>query len=85
MEGNEMNVFAEREERIIEPMLLTARQAAKVLCISERTLWGLTKSGDIPAVRFGGRNVRYDPRDLDAWIQSAKNSRKALGITSVSK
>ena len=61
----------------IQPMLLTARQAAKSLSISERTLWGLTKAGEIPAVRFGGRNVRYDPRDLDAWIQRAKNSRIA--------
>jgi excisionase family DNA binding protein len=68
MEGNRMNVFAQRTEQTIEPMLLTARQAAKVLSISERTLWGLTKSGDIPAVRFGGRNVRYSPDDLKAWI-----------------
>jgi len=64
-----MNVFAQRTEPTIEPMLLTARQAAKVLSISERTLWGLTKAGDIPAVRFGGRNVRYSPDDLRAWIQ----------------
>lgn len=72
-----MGIFERRNEHTIEPLLLTVRQAAKVLSISERTLWGLTKSGDIPAVRFGGRNVRYDPRDLDAWIQAAKNSRKA--------
>lgn len=70
-----MSMFERRNEHTIEPLLLTARQAAKVLSISERTLWGLTKSGDIPAVRFGGRNVRYDPADLRAWIDSAKNSR----------
>jgi len=64
-----MNVFGQRAEQTLEPMLLTPRQAARVLSISERTLWGLTKSGDIPAVRFGGRNVRYSPDDLRAWIQ----------------
>ncbi len=69
-------MFQQRTEPKVEPMLLTARQAAKVLTISERTLFSLTKAGEITAVRFG-RNVRYDPRDLDAWIQSAKNSRKA--------
>lgn len=64
-----MSMFGQRTEPTLEPMLLTARQAAKVLSISERTLWGLTKAGDIPAVRFGGRNVRYSPDDLKAWIR----------------
>jgi excisionase family DNA binding protein len=72
----EMSMFERCKELTIEPLLLTVRQAAKVLSISERTLWGLTKSGDIPAVRFGGRNVRYDPADLRAWIEGAKNSEK---------
>lgn len=67
--GHNVNMFDRRNEQVIEPLLLTARQAAKILSISERTLWGLTKTGDIPAVRFGGRNVRYSPDDLRAWIQ----------------
>lgn len=62
-------MFQTTKEPPIQPLLLTARQAAKVLSISERTLWGLTKAGDIPAVRFGGRNVRYSPDDLKAWIR----------------
>lgn len=73
--GHNVNMFDRRNEQVIEPLLLTVRQAAKMLSISERTLWGLTKSGDIPAVRFGGRNVRYDPADLRAWIDSTKKSR----------
>jgi len=81
-------MFQERTEQTVEPMLLTARQAAKVLSISERTLFTLTsgevkKQGKvikvipvdqrIPAVRFG-RAVRYDPTDIRAWIASAKKS-----------
>lgn len=54
-------------------------QAAKVLSISERTLWGLTKAGDIPAVRFGGRNVRYSPDDLRAWIQKRSEKKCESG------
>jgi excisionase family DNA binding protein len=69
-------MFQERTEQTIEPMLLTVRQAAKVLTLSERTLFTLTKSGAIPAVRFG-RAVRYDPADLRAWIESAKNAKIA--------
>jgi excisionase family DNA binding protein len=66
-------MFQVRTEQTIEPMLLTSRQAAKCLNISERTLWSRTKAGDIQAVRFG-RSVRYDPADLRAWINSAKKS-----------
>ena len=51
--------------------LLTSREAAESLSITERTLWSHTKSGDIPAVRIG-RAVRYDPKDLAAWLDRAK-------------
>jgi len=63
------------QEQIPEPMLLTTRQAAKVLTVSERTLYSLTKTGAIPAVKLGVRGLRYDPRDLLAWIDRAKTAR----------
>ncbi len=62
-------------EQALEPLLLTTRQAAKMLTISERTLYTLTKSGQIPAVKLGVRGLRYDPRDLLAWIEQAKTAR----------
>lgn len=49
------------------PLLLTTREAAAALRISERTLFTLTKTGQIPCVRFG-RSVRYAPADLQRWI-----------------
>ncbi len=51
--------------------LLTAREAADVLRISERTLWTLTQEGELPSVRVG-RSVRYDQGDLAGWIVSRK-------------
>jgi excisionase family DNA binding protein len=54
-------------------VLLTARQAARALAISERKLWELTKQGQIPHVRVG-RAVRYRPADLDAWAEARKQS-----------
>ena len=72
-------MFQTKSEETIEPMLLTVRRAAKVLALSERTLWSLTQAGQIPAVRFG-RSVRYDPADLRRWIEAAKNSRKAVDV-----
>jgi excisionase family DNA binding protein len=55
----------------LAPLVLSPRQAAHVLAISERTLWTLTHRGDIPAVRIG-RAVRYDPRDLAAYVERRK-------------
>lgn len=57
---------------IFEP-LLTYRQAAEVLGVTDRTIWTLVDSGRLPAVRFG-RSVRIDPNDLRAFIEHAKRS-----------
>lgn len=58
----------------MDPLLVTAREAAKLLSICERTLFGLTKDGELPAVRIG-RAVRYRLEDLKEW---AKNSSENL-------
>lgn len=54
----------------IDP-LLTYRAAAKVLGVTERTVWTLVDRGELPAVRFG-RSVRIDPADLRIFIERAK-------------
>jgi excisionase family DNA binding protein len=48
-------------------LLLTPREAAAALAVSERTLWGLTNDGAIAALRIG-RCVRYRFADLEAWV-----------------
>jgi len=50
-------------------LLLTAPEAARALAVSPRTLWTLTQTGEIPAVRIGPRSVRYAVADLEAAIQ----------------
>ena len=50
-------------------LLLTGREAAALLSVSERTLWKLTKAGTIPVVRFpGNRAVRYSREALQQRI-----------------
>ena len=56
-----------------EPHLLKPVEAARILSISPRTLWGLTDRGDIPCIRIG-RSVRYDRCDLAAWIDNRKTT-----------
>ena len=52
-------------------LLLTPRQAAEALQISERKLWGMKASGEIPHVLLG-RSVRYARADLQQWIEERK-------------
>jgi excisionase family DNA binding protein len=71
-----MNMFQTQTQPTIEPILLTARQAARLLNISERTLYARTADGSIAVVRIGNRGIRYDPTDLRQWIDKAKNPEK---------
>jgi excisionase family DNA binding protein len=64
------------------PKLMTVREAAKALTISERTLWTLTQAGEIPRVPFGPRGFRYDARDLLAYIDRKKTSAPVVMATS---
>ena len=52
-------------------ILMTPRQAAKALAISERTLWELTRRGAIPRLKIGA-SVRYDVKALQAFIDKKK-------------
>ena len=56
-----------------QTLLLKPVDAATTLSISPRTLWALTDRGQIPCIRIG-RAVRYDPRDLTAWIARKKDA-----------
>ncbi len=56
----------------IAPLLLTARDAARLLAISERSLWALTAPrGPLPAVRFG-RSIRYSLAALQEFVRTAQ-------------
>ena len=57
----ESNVF-------VPPILVDAREAARLLAISERTLWDLTFQREIPSLKIG-RSVRYRIADLHGWAE----------------
>lgn len=54
-------------------LLLKYPDAAASLQISERQLSGLVRQGVIPVVRIK-RSVRFDPKDLAAFIESQKTA-----------
>jgi len=50
------------------PILVDAIEAAKLLSISPRTLWGLTQRGEIPCRRIG-RRVLYARSALEEFAR----------------
>ncbi len=53
------------------PLLVDSREAARLLACCERTLWGLTRDGKLPAIRMG-RAVRYSRATLLEYIRTAE-------------
>jgi predicted DNA-binding transcriptional regulator AlpA len=52
------------------PTLLSQREAAQFLCLSERTLERWRVSGNGPKFCKLGRRVVYRSTDLEAWINA---------------
>ncbi|HRT42249.1 MAG TPA: helix-turn-helix domain-containing protein [Phycisphaerae bacterium] len=61
----------EQQAPKVAQLLLKPAEAAKALGIGSRTLWGLTKAGEIACVRVG-RSVRYATADLQAWVEKKR-------------
>jgi hypothetical protein len=60
---------------IVDPMLLTLKQAAKRLGLTEWAMRERIWSGDIPIIRFpGGRKIYLDPRDLERLVEKNKET-----------
>jgi len=50
---------------------VSEREAARLLGVSPRTVFTLRKQGHLKAVKIGA-SVRYDVRDIRAFINAAK-------------
>ena len=64
------------------PILVDAREAARRLSISPRTLFSLTKAGEIPSLKIG-KSVRYRIADLESWAAQKANAPSACAISSI--
>lgn len=52
-------------------LLVTSREAAKMLSISERTLFSLAACGQVKRLKIFS-SVRFDVKDLVAFIEAKK-------------
>ena len=55
---------------------LTIREAAVHIKRSEKEVYELVSSGEIPSYRAGPRCIRIDKADLDTWVKTNRWSSK---------
>ena len=55
-------------------LLITAPEAARLLAVSDKTLWTMTRDGRIRSVKIGSRGVRYNLDSLRAFIAEAEGN-----------
>jgi excisionase family DNA binding protein len=60
-----------REGTLAREGLLTIREAAQYLAVSVSTLYGWVWQRRVPFVKIG-RALRFDPRDLAAFVEANK-------------
>ena len=53
--------------------ILTIKEVAKYLKVTERTLYRLVQDGQIPAFKVGA-SWRFKRTDIDTWIEAQKIS-----------
>ena len=54
---------------IANRLLVSEREAAEILGVSERTMFNMRQDGQVPFVRVRTR-VMYSPTALEKWIES---------------
>ena len=63
--------LAPSPESTVEPLAVSSREAAKMLGISEASLYRLVKEGTVNPSRLG-RSVRYPLKELQACLERNK-------------
>ncbi len=66
-----------------EPQLMTVKDVANMLRVSLKTVYQWAESKLIPSFKLNGA-VRFDMKDIEAWIQSCKKESGA-GYNIISK
>jgi len=60
-----------------EALLVTSKELAAMLAVSERTIWRMAKEGMLPrAITMGKKSVRWKLIDINDWISMDCPSRK---------
>ncbi len=64
-------------DSVTEPLLISAKDVARMLNVSLRTLWRLRSAGDVPAPLTIGATVRWRVDELRKFIAEGCPKRQA--------
>ncbi len=65
---SELQKAGRREDQLVEVELVNARELAKILSVSERTLYRLKSTGELPRPVVLGGSVRWRLSEIRQWI-----------------
>jgi excisionase family DNA binding protein len=63
----------ERGREAQPPLLMSLKEAAQALSLSERTIWTLVHTGELPHVRVG-RRLLFSRAALQSWIERQEST-----------
>ena len=52
--------------------LLTAREVGELVGLSTETILRRWRAGEIPGFRLASNVLRFDPREVEAWLESRR-------------
>jgi excisionase family DNA binding protein len=58
------------QKQKIEPRLLSIKELALYMSLPVSTLYAMVEKKQIPFKRFGKKSIRFDRKEIDAWIDS---------------
>jgi excisionase family DNA binding protein len=69
------------EEEVGEQIgpLLTPEEVGKKLVRHPKTVLNLFNRGELPGIKLGSRTVRFDPRDVEAYIDAHRTPVASVG------
>lgn len=67
------------------PFLVTAKEAAQFLNVRLPRLYELAREGQLPVVRVGAKQLRFDPDLLRDWAIQGGNAERELDSRSKRK
>lgn len=68
LENSRRAIYAGEDPPEDEALLLNSREVAKLLTVSDRTVYAMQKSGEMPKPVRIGRAVRWGRAEIMAWV-----------------
>lgn len=65
--------------------LLTTRQVADRLGLSPETVLRRWRAGELPGFRLGSNVLRFDPAEVDRWLEGQRGPTCAIAHLSTTK